>query len=73
LKPRLLRDYFAAYWFYVKKGNLEVLRQILRHESIDMTDHYVRSMVFQEDIESEYRKVMDDTASSIKKKEEVKQ
>jgi len=62
-KPRILRDFFAAHWHYVKKGNLETLRQIMRHESIEVTGHYVASMVFKEDIEQEYRANVDEVAS----------
>jgi integrase len=65
LKPRDLRDFFAAYWFYVKHGNLEILRQIMRHSDIRMTDRYVRSMVFEEDVDREYRRVMDPLASNF--------
>ena len=65
LKPRDLRDFFAAYWHYVKHGSIAVLQQLMRHENPEMTWQYVSSMVFEEDVEAEYRRHMDGFASKV--------
>jgi integrase len=56
--PRLGRHYFAATWHYVKHGNLEVLRRILRHKSLAYTQVYLSRLIFWEDEKAEYERIM---------------
>lgn len=57
LSPRLLRHYFAAEWAYIKHGNLEILRRILRHKSLATTQYYLSRLVFWEDLQAEYERL----------------
>lgn len=58
--PRLLRHYFAASFAKGKDdkpGNIEVLRRILRHDSLLTTQFYLARLIFFEDIQEEYDRI----------------
>jgi len=58
--PRLLRHYFAASFAKGKDGkpgNLEVLRRILRHDSLASTQVYLARLIFFEDVQDEYDRI----------------
>ena len=58
--PRLLRHYFAACFAKGKNGkpgNIEVLRRILRHDSLLSTQYYLARLIFFEDIQEEYDRI----------------
>lgn len=56
-KPRTLRQYFAAYWLYVKKKSLAGLQEILRHKDPATTLVYAAKLRFFEDLQAEYEGV----------------
>jgi len=58
--PRLLRHYFAATFAKGKDGkpgNMEVLRRILRHDSLLSTQFYLARLIFFEDVQDEYDRI----------------
>lgn len=59
--PRLGRHYFAAMFALHpdprKRGNLEVLRRILRHKSLTYTQIYLSRLIFVEDIKAELDRI----------------
>ena len=59
--PRLGRHYFAAMWALNpdprKRGNLEVLRRILRHKNLSYTQIYLSRLIFVEDIKAELDRI----------------
>jgi integrase len=55
--PRLGRHYFACEWA-ARGGNIETLRRILRHKSLLYTQIYLSRLIFYEDIENEYKRIM---------------
>jgi integrase len=64
-KPRIFRQYFAAQWDFKKRGTRKSLQFILRHDSKTSTDVYVEKIVFREDVELEYRLLMDPIARAL--------
>ena len=56
--PRFGRHYFAAMW-NKRRGNLEVLRRILRHKSLEYTQVYLRRLVFFKDVQAEYQRIQE--------------
>lgn len=55
--PTLGRHCFAAWFFYVKKGNLEILRRILRHKNLLTTQIYLSKLMFYEDVQAEMQRL----------------
>lgn len=56
--PRLGRHYFAAMW-NKRGGNLEVLRRILGHGSLEYTQVYLSRLIFFEDVKQEYERIQE--------------
>lgn len=55
--PTLGRHYFAAWWHYVKHGNLEILRRIMRHKHLTTTQVYLSKLIFYEDVQAEMQRL----------------
>jgi len=59
--PTLGRHYFAAMWAFhpnpEKRGNLEMLRRIMRHKNLAYTQVYLSRLVFFEDIKRDYDRI----------------
>lgn len=59
--PQLGRHYFAAMWALhpnpKKRGNIEVLRRMLRHKSLTYTQIYLSRLIFAEDIKREFDRI----------------
>jgi integrase len=55
--PRLGRHYFACEWAR-RGGNIEILRRILRHSQLTTTQLYLSRLLFWEDEQAEYQRIM---------------
>lgn len=78
--PRVLRQFFAAMYYYGdpdlpedkrRRGNLGVLQVMMRHKRPSTTLDYVTGIVFFEDIQREYQRVVDSWGVTQKRKKEV--
>jgi len=54
MAPRVGRAYFATLWHFVQHKSLYNLMNILRHDDIQSTEHYLNKLVAYEDTKAEF-------------------